>query len=163
MSELYEKNFGPSFAPAAASRILCEWQKSRNNQIEVCELYDALLIADIPSVPQRHLSDLMSLNAVSGLEKSKETATRGETSPADSEMATPLIKEEVAENGSDRWYEIGIYLGVSQAMLTECKQPQYTLEEKLDLVLSAWTTEYKEATVKQLLSACDKAIKWEEQ
>ena len=155
--ELRENYSDPSFAPVAASRILSEWQKSRKNELKVCELYDALLVADIPSLPQRHLSDVMSPDAASGLEKSKETAARGETSRADSEMVTPLIIEKVAENGSERWHEIGIYLGVSQTMLTECYRPLYTLKEKLNLVLSAWTNDNRQATVGQLLSACDKA------
>ena len=157
VSELYEKDSNPSFAPVAASRILSEWQKSRNNELKVCELYDALLVADIPSLPQRHLSDVMSPDAASGLAKSKETAARGETSRADSEMVTPFIIEKVAENGSERWHEIGIYLGVSRSVLTECDQPLYTLKEKLRKVLSAWTNENRQATVGQLLSACDKA------
>ncbi|XP_062503412.1 uncharacterized protein LOC134180299 [Corticium candelabrum] len=92
----------PRFSQAAASRLLSEWQKLRNNRLQVCELYDALLVADIPSLPQRHLSDVMSPDAASGLAKSKETAARGETSRADSEMVSPLIIEKVAENGSER-------------------------------------------------------------
>ena len=155
VSELREHYSDPTFAPAAASRILSEWQKLRNNQLQVCELYDALLVADIPSLPQRHLSDVMSPDAASGLAKCKETAARGETSRADSDMVTPLIIEKVAENGSERWHEIGIYLGVSRSVLTECDQPLYTLKEKLRKVLSAWRDENREATVGQLLSACD--------
>ncbi|XP_062519948.1 malignant fibrous histiocytoma-amplified sequence 1 homolog isoform X2 [Corticium candelabrum] len=157
VSELRENYSDSSFAPAAASRILSEWQKLRNNRLQVCELYDALLVADIPSLPQRHLSDVMSPDAASGLAKSKETAARGETSRADSEMVTPLIIEKVAENGSERWHEIGIYLGVSRSVLTECDQPLYTLKEKLRKVLSAWRDKNREATVGQLLSACDEA------
>ena len=157
VSELRENYSDPTFAPAAASRILSEWQELRNNRLQVCELYDALLVADIPSLPQRHLSDFMSPDAASGLAKSKETAARGETSRADSEMVTPLIIEKVAENGSERWHEIGIYLGVSHSVLTECDQPLYTLKEKLRKVLSAWRNENRQATVGQLLSACDKA------
>ena len=42
-------------------------------------------------------------------------------------------------------------------MLTECKRPQYTLKEKLNLILSALINENRQATVSQLLSACDKA------
>ena len=137
VSELRENYSDPGFAPAAASRILSEWQKLRNNRLQVCELYDALLVADIPSLPQRQLSDVMSPNAASGLAKSKESAAHGETSRADSEMVTPLIIEKVAENGSKRWHEIGIYLGVSHSVLTECDQPLYTLKEKLRKVLSA--------------------------
>ncbi|XP_062519760.1 uncharacterized protein LOC134194808 [Corticium candelabrum] len=114
-------------------------------------------IADIPSLPQPHLSDFISPDAASGLAKSKETTARGETSQADSEMVTPLIIEKVAENGSERWHEIGIYLGVSQATLTECDQPLYTFKQKLRKVLSAWTNENRQATVGQLLSACDEA------
>ena len=155
--ELRENYSDPTFAPVAASRILSEWQKSRNNQLKVCELYDALLVADIPSLPQRHLSDVMSPDAASGLAKSKETAARGETSRADSEMVTPLIIEKVAENGSERWHEIGIYLGVSQSVLTECDQPLYSLKERLRKVLLAWRDQNRQATVGQLLRACDKA------
>ena len=156
VSELYEKDSDPRFAQAAASRILSEWQILRNNRLQVCELYDALFVADIPSLPQRHLSDVMSPDAASGLAKSKETAARGETSRADSQMVTPLIIEKVAENCSERWHEIGIYLGVSRSVLTECDQPLYTLKEKLRKVLSAWTNHNRQATVGQLLSACDK-------
>ena len=47
--------------------MLSKWQDLRNNDLKVCELYDALLVADIPSLPQRHLSDVMSPDAVSGL------------------------------------------------------------------------------------------------
>ncbi|XP_062515826.1 uncharacterized protein LOC134191242 [Corticium candelabrum] len=157
VSELYEKTSDPSFAPAAATRILSEWQKSRNGKLKVCELYDALLVADIPSVPQRHLSDVMSPDATSGLEKSKETAARGEASRVDSEIVTPLIIEKVAENGLERWREIGVYLGVSRSVLSQCDQPLYTLKEKLRKVLSAWIDQNRQATVGQLLSACDKA------
>ncbi|XP_062509684.1 uncharacterized protein LOC134185822 [Corticium candelabrum] len=157
VSELFEKDSDPRFSQVAASRILSEWQKLRNNRLQVCELYDALLVADIPSLPQRHLSDVMSPDAASGLAKCKETAARGETSRADSDMVTPLIIEKVAENGSERWHEIGIYLGVSRSVLTECDQPLYTLKEKLRKVLSAWRDENRQATVGQLLSACDKA------
>ena len=155
--ELRENYSDPTFAPVAASRILSEWQKSRNNQLKVCELYDALLVADIPSLPQRHLSDVMSPDAASGLAKSKETAVRGETSRADSEMVTPLIIEKVAENGSEHWHEIGIYLGVSQSVLTECDQPLYSLKQRLRKVLSAWTDQNRQATVGHLLCACDNA------
>ena len=155
--EMRVSDSDPRFSQAAASRILSEWQKSRNNQLEVCELYDALLVADVPSLPQRHLSDVMSPDAASGLAKSKETAARGETSRADSEMVTPLIIEKVAENGSERWHEIGLNLGVSHSVLTECDQPLYTLKQKLRKVLSAWRDENRQATVGQLLSACDKA------
>ena len=157
VSELREKDSDPRFAPAAASRILREWQESRKNELKVFELYDALLIADIPSDPQRHLSDVMSPDAASGLEKSKETAARGETSRADSETVTPHIIEKVAENCSERWHEIGIYLGVSRSVLTECDRPLYTLKEKLRKVLSFWTDQNRHSTVKQLLSACDEA------
>ncbi|XP_062505344.1 uncharacterized protein LOC134182038 isoform X2 [Corticium candelabrum] len=138
VSELRENYFDPSFAPAAASRILSEWQKSRKNEL-------------------KHLSDDMSPDAASGLAKSKETAARGETSRADSEMVTPLIIEKVAENCSECWHEIGIYLGVSPSVQTECDQPLYTLKQKLRKVLSAWTNENRQATVGQLLSACDEA------
>ena len=59
-------------------------------------------IADISSVPKRHLSDVMSLDADSF------------------SIVTRLILEKVAENGSERWHEIGIYFGVSRSVMTEC-------------------------------------------
>ena len=100
----------------------------------------------------------MSPDAAYGLEKSKETAARGEIlSPADSDMITPLIIEKVAKHVGKHWHQIGIYLGVSDDVLTECDQPLYTLKQKLHKVLSAWTDKKKQATVGQLLSACDKA------
>ena len=101
----------------------------------------------------------MSPDAASGLAKSKETAARGETSRIDSEMVTPLIIEKVAENGSERWHEIGIYLGISTSVLTECDQPLYTLKRKLRKVLSAWRDEL------QLVSCCLLVIKlkWDKQ
>ena len=40
--ELRENYSNSGFAPSAASRILSEWQKLRNNRLQVCELYDML-------------------------------------------------------------------------------------------------------------------------
>ena len=64
-------------------------------------------------------------------------AACGETNPADSEIVTPLIIEKVAKNGLERWHEIGIYLGVSRSVLTECDQPLYTVKEKFRKLLTA--------------------------
>ena len=121
-------------------------------------MYDALLVADLPSEPQRHLSDVMSPDAASGLENPKETAACGETSAADSEMVTPLIIEKVAEVGLERWREIAVYLGVSHEVITECDHAtSLHLKDKLRRVLFAWRNENRHSTVEQLLSACDKA------
>ena len=145
------ENYSDSiFAPAAASRVLRECQESRKNDIKVFDLCDGLLVADIPSVPQRHLSDVMSSDAASGFVKYKETAARAETSRADSEMVTPFIIEKVTENGSERCHVIGVNLRVLQATLTETTTIH---AEILDLVLSDWKNYNRQAIVGQLLSA----------
>ena len=51
-------------------------------------------------------------------------------------IVTRLILEKVPENGSELWHEIGIYLGVSRLVMTECNQPLYTLKGKLGKVSS---------------------------
>ncbi|XP_062511401.1 uncharacterized protein LOC134187305 [Corticium candelabrum] len=145
LSKLQQNISDSSFVQPPAFRILSEWLESRDNQLMVCELYDALLVARIPSEPQKHLSYLMLPDAAS--EKT--------TPPGDSDRVTPLIKEIVAENVGHRWHELGIYLAVSEGVLRECERQIYTYKEKLHKVLSAWTGETQHATVQQLLVACD--------
>ena len=147
VSKLQQNISDSSFVQPPAFRILSEWLESRDNQLMVCELYDALLVARIPSEPQKHLSYLMLPDAAS--EKT--------TPPGDSDRVTPLIKEIVAENVGHRWHELGRYLAVSEGVLTECDQPIYMLKAKSRKVLSAWTDQNGHATVQQLLVACDKA------
>ena len=146
LSKLQQTISDSSFVQAPAFCILSEWLESRDNQPMVCELYDALLVARIPSEPQKHLSYLMSPDAAS--EK---------TPPGDSDRVTPLIKEIVAENIGQRWHQLGIHLDVSETVLRECERQLYTYREKLHKVLSAWTDQNQHATVQQLLVACDKA------
>ena len=152
VSKLQQNISDSSFVQRPAFHILSEWLESPDNQLMVCELYDALLVARIPSEPQKHLSYLMLPDAASGLQNTEKTAP-----PGDSDRVTPLIKEIVAENVRHRWHELGIYLGVSEGVLRECDQPIYKLKEKLHKVLSAWTDQTQHATVQQLLVACDKA------
>ena len=152
LSKLQQNISDSSVVQPPAFRILSEWLESRDNQLMVCELYDALLVARIPSEPQKHLSYLILPDAASGLQNTEKTAP-----PGDSDRVTPLIKEIVAENVRHRWHELGIYLGVSEGVLRECDQPIFKLKEKLHKVLSAWTDQTQHATVQQLLVACDKA------
>ena len=146
LSKLQQNISDSSFDQPPAFRLLSEWLELRGNQLMVCELYDALLVARIPSEPQKHLSYLMSPDAAT--EK---------TPPGDSDRVTPLIKEIVAESVGHCWHELGIYLGVSEGVLRECERQLYTYKEKLHQVLSAWTDQTQHATVQQLLVACDKA------
>ena len=132
LSKLQQTISDSSFVQPPAFRILSEWLELRDNQLMVCELYDALLVARIPSEPQKHLRYLMLPDAA-------------------------LIKEIVAENVGHRWYQLGIYLAVSEGVLRECERQLYTYKEKLHKVLSAWTDQNQHATVQQLLVACDKA------
>ena len=152
LSKLQQNISDSSFVQPPAFRILSEWLESRDNQLMVCELYDALLVARIPSEPQKHLSHLMLPDAATGLVQNTEDMTLH----GDSEV-TPVIIEIVAENVGDHWSEIGTYLGVTRGVMKECDQPIYNLKEKLRKVLSAWTDQTQQATVQQLLVACDKA------
>ena len=84
--------------------------------MKVCELYDALLVRDIPSDPQRHLSDVMS--HLDSINLKGQLHVVGYVQLTLRWLLHSLYKEKVAGSGLARWQEIGLDLGLSHEVLT---------------------------------------------
>ena len=145
IAEIRDKFPHPEDASRAASEFLNRWFESRDKTVMVCELYDVLCDAGLSALAQRKLRYVMMPDDASGFV---------ENNPFGSGPISSDVIDVVADEGRDKWREIGSALGLTYQELAEYDQG--TLKGRLYSIVTDWIRRDGNCTLRELLEVCSK-------